>query len=278
MTCFMFPGQPIALADIPAQDPAFHEMARCCQAASGFNPLNGEQYTGQLSESVRLQLYGATMSLYRFDLLASLNGLPNIIAEHSMGIYPALAASGSIDSSAALELTCRIGICLAAMGARRTYALGSVVGLYSDPLSAIAANNGVYIANYNTSRHHLLSGEREKICAATSEAAAAGAFSVGVFPCDAPLHTPLVDEVAAELRGIVVEYDIHEPCIPLMNHLDQKRLAAANIPAFLVEELCRPVFWERTYRALRLGGAQRFYEVGTGLALTKFNRWIDSDL
>lgn len=278
MNCFMFPGQPMALANVPVDDPAFLELARRCQAASSFNPLDGDQSARHLSDSIRLQLFGTTMSLYRHDLLLRQHGLPDIIVEHSMGIYPALAACGAADITTALELTGRVGVCLASMGAQRAYALGSVVGLTADPLTSIAANNDVYIANYNTSRHFLLAGEWEGIRAATVEAEAVGAFSVGVFPCDAPLHTPLVDEVAAELHSIVADYTFREPRIPLMDHLEQRRLKAADIPRFLVEELCRPVYWEKSYRALQHEGVKQFYEVGAGLALTKFNRWIDSEL
>src|SRR5512133_2845217 len=278
MNCFMFPGQPLALTNPPADDPAFQEMARRCQTASGFDPLLGEESARHLTDSVRLQLFGTTMSLYRFEQLIRQYGLPEIIAEHSMGIYPALAACGAVDSSAALELTCRIGVCLAGMGAQRVYALGSVVGLTAEPLASIAANHGVFIANYNTSRHFLLAGEGEHIRAATLEAEALGAFSVGLFPCDAPLHTPLVEVLAAELRAIVADYSYREPQVPLLDHLEQRRLQAADIPAFLVEELCRPVFWEKTCRALRREGVTQYYEVGAGQSLTKFKRWIDSEL
>jgi [acyl-carrier-protein] S-malonyltransferase len=278
MNCFMFPGQPMTMADIPAGDPAFQEMAQRCQSVSGFNPLDGEQSAPHLTNSIRLQLYGATMSLYRHGLLLHQQGLPDVVAEHSMGIYAALAACGSIDSTTSLELTGRVGVALASMGAKREYALGSVVGLPEDSLDSIAVNNGVHIANYNTSRHFLLAGEWGGIRTATVEAEAAGAFSVGVFPCDAPLHTPLVDEVTAELRVIVADYSFREPYVPLMDHLEQRRLKAGDIPRFLVEELCRPVFWEKTCRALQREGVTRFYEAGAGQALTKFNRWIDSGL
>lgn len=278
MNCFMFPGQPMAVANKPADDPTFQEMARRCQAVSGFNPDDAEQSAQQLTDSIRLQLFGTTMSLYRYDLLIRQHGQPDIMAEHSMGIYPALAACGAADSTTALELTWRVGVCLACMGAQRDYAMGSVVGLTEGPLASIAANNDVQIANYNTSRHFLLAGEWGKIRAATLEAEAAGAFSTGIFPCDAPLHTPLVDEVAAELHAIVADYTFREPRIPLMDHLEQRRLKADDIPRFLVEELCRPVFWEKSYRALQKEGVKHFYEVGAGQALTKFNRWIDSEL
>ena len=84
------------------------------------------------------------MSLYRSRLLSQEGNRPDMIAEHSMGIYAALAASGSISEGEALELTFRIGLCIARMAETGDYALGCMVGLTLEPLLAIAENNGVY--------------------------------------------------------------------------------------------------------------------------------------
>jgi malonyl CoA-acyl carrier protein transacylase len=270
----------MSLTGIPEGDPLFMDVADLCQSVSGFNPLSGEQTGAELSDSIRLQLFGTTMSLYRNELQQHhhRSGPPPIVAEHSMGIYPALAASGSIDKSTALELTVRIGTCLASMGKKCEYALGSVIGLSLELLESVASNNHVQIANYNTSRHFLLAGEWDRICSATVEAEAIGSFSVGVFPCNAPLHTHQITDVESDLRAIVADYSFRDPVFPLMNHLDQCFLKTDDIPDFLVMELCRPVFWEKTYCALKQHGVSHFIELGAGQSLTKFNRWIDSDL
>ena len=110
-----------------------------------------------------------------------------------------------------------------------------------------------------------------------AEALSAGAFSVRTVPCDAPLHTPLLGAIAGELREIVGDYRYAEPVLPLMDHIDQDFLSAADIPDFLVRELCLPVHWELTYLALRKAGVTVFTEVGSGDALKKFNRWIASE-
>lgn len=277
MNCWMFPGQPVAFAGAPLDDNEFRRIALLCREVTGFDPLESGTSAPDLSESVRFQLFGVSASLFHAQQLKSTGVSPDLIAEHSMGIYPALAASGAIDAAAALELTWRIGSCMARMGMQREYALGSVIGLNRAPLETVSANNGVYIANHNTSRHFLLAGERERVAAALMEATASGAFSVGIFRCDAPLHTPLLAEIAGELQRIVAEYSFREPQIPLVEHIGQTILTAATIPAFLVDELCRPVYWETTYRYLRSRGVTRFQEVGAGSALSKFNRWIDSE-
>lgn len=278
MICFMFSGQPMTLTHPTLQDPDFAGLAACCREVTGFDLLGPDTAHPQLTESVRLQLFGTAIALFQFQKLMTLHGLPQIVAEHSMGIYPALVACGSLERTAAFELTLRIGRCLAEFGAGQEYALASIIGLERERLAVVAANQGVYIANHNTSRHFLLAGEHERIEAAATEAEASGAFSVGVFPCDAPLHTPLLNPLVPQLTGIVADYTFIEPQVPLLEHFRQELLTLERIPQFIVDELCQPVYWDATYRALRQKGVTRCYEVGASQALTKFNRWIDSDI
>jgi len=277
MICFMFPGQPLSPGPPPPDDDDFRAVSRLCRERTGI-ALPDLAWCGEPStESVALQVYGAALSLYRARCL-SLQGIrPNLIAEHSMGIYAALAVSGSLPEGDALELTFRIGRCMAGMAETGAYALGCVVGLPVEPLLAIAENNGVYLANHNTSRHFLLSGERSKMESAVVEALHSGAFSAKLFPCDAPLHTPLMEEIADGLRAVISGYRYGEPSVPLMNHIDQDFLTGAEVPDFLLRELLLPVYWEKSYRELLAVGVTRCVEVGAGDALKKYNRWIENE-
>ena len=86
-----------------------------------------------------------------------------------------------------------------------------------------------------------------------------------------------MEEAAAELETVFGDYCYREPGCRLVGHIEQEHLSAARFPAFLIDGLCRPVYWEKTYMKLRSLGASTYYELGAGKALTKFNRWIDSD-
>jgi malonyl CoA-acyl carrier protein transacylase len=274
MICFMFPGQPLMQENALPADDNFAELAELTRSRTGFDPATFTWKGAQGSGQVALQVYGTAMSLYQHRVLFEKGITPSIVAEHSMGIYPALAAVGSIPEGDALELTFRIGTCLAGMGGADEYALGCVIGLTGVPVMAIAENNGVFVANANTSRHFLLAGERHGVEAAMAEALAAGAFSVRTFSADAPLHTPLIEDVAAGLEAIVADFCFREPAIRLMEHIGQDFLAADDIPGFLVRELCQPVHWEATCLALRKAGVTIWYEAGIGESLKKYNRWI----
>lgn len=277
MNCFMFPGQPLAFATPLPDDRDFAQIARMTGESASLDLAALSWTKGEPTENVKLQVYGAAMSLYRNRLLLRQGLRPDIVTEHSMGIYPALAACGFIAEEEALELAFRIGVCFAKLGEKDSYALGCVIGLTLEPLSAIAANNGVYLANLNTSRHFLLSGRAANMAGAVAEALTGGAFSAKAFPCDAPLHSPLMEEIAAPLAGICGEYRYQEPAMQLINHIDQKPLAASEIAGFMVRELFVPVYWEQTYLALIAGGVKKCFEAGTGDSLKKFNRWIDNE-
>ena len=278
MHCFMFPGQPLLRAAAPVADKEYQAIRKLALDHTGLDIADLSWSREQFSENVALQVYGAAISLYRRRLLFQEGNRPDMIAEHSMGIYAALAASGSISEGEALELTFRIGACIARMADTGDYALGCMVGLPLEPLRAIAENNRVYLANHNTSRHFLLSGEKSGIESAVAEALQSGVFSAKVFPCDAPLHTPLMEAAVESLREIVADYRFAQPVVPLMNHIDQAFLTAAEVADFLLRELLLPVYWEKSYQALRAAGVAKFIEAGVGDSLKKYNRWIESEI
>ena len=278
MNCFMFPGQPLSYDSALPDDADFAQIAELVRRVTHLDLASLDWLDGEGTDNLKLQLYGTAQSLYRLRQLRRQGVCPDLVAQHSMGIYPALVACGSIQEEHAIEITWRIGSCVSDMGKTQRYAFGSVIGLALEPVSVLSDNNRVHLANHNTSRHFLLSGKRDDVRLAIIEAMEAGAFSARIFSCDAPLHTPLMAQLAKELRGIVAEYRYAEPACPLMNHLDQRYLAAADIPGFLLRELSLPVHWERTYRALRAAGAVSFFEVGAGQALKKYNRWIEGEI
>jgi [acyl-carrier-protein] S-malonyltransferase len=277
MNCFMFPGQPLFRNAETPDDADFLEIAEMARSRARIDIHDFSRSGERTSENVMLQVYGVAMSLYQARKLRREGIVPDLLAEHSMGIYPSLAACGSLPEGDVLELTSRVGRCMSGMGKKGDYALGCIVGLTLEPVISIAENNGVFPANLNTSRHFLLAGERHGMESAEAEALANGAFSVKLFPCDAPLHTPLMSGMERELTSIFSDYHYREPKVPLVNHIDQDYLVANDMADFMMRELTLPVYWEKCYKALKKAGVSKFFEVGTGDSLKKYNRWIESE-
>lgn len=276
MLCFMFPGQPLSHDGTLPDDADFAAIAALTLHRTGLDPTTFTWGNEAHSEQVALQVYGVALSLHRHRRLLAAGERPAVIAEHSMGIYAALAACGSISEGDALEMVFRAGDAMERRFRGREYALGCVVGMAAERVGGVAREGGVFLANQNTSHHVLLAGERHGMEATLGEAQRQGAFSVNLFPCDAPLHTPLMAEAEEELTPLFRDYSYRAPAVPLMNHIDQQLLTSRAIPGFLMRELTETVQWERTYCGLKALGVTRFVEVGGGDSLKKFNRWIES--
>src|SRR5512141_2293322 len=122
MNCVMFPGQPLERPTQFPDDPDFREIAAMVRERACFD-LESFAWTGRgWTENVKLQLYGAAMSLYRARRLRREGLSPGIIAEHSMGIYAALAAADSLSEEEARELAFRIGCAAVRAGKSGEYA------------------------------------------------------------------------------------------------------------------------------------------------------------
>lgn len=112
MMLWLFPGQPLQRETLVPVDDDFQAIDRLCREHCGYDLFNHQPLAGAvLSPHTMLQLYGVALSLYRARRLRREEVQPDLIAEHSLGIYAALAASGSIGEGDALELACRIGGC-----------------------------------------------------------------------------------------------------------------------------------------------------------------------
>ena len=114
-TAFCFPGQlherPM-LKDHPLrEDPHFKELLRKASNQTKFDLLNFS-FGGEGEEddsSLKLQMSTYFLSMVHFYRLRAAGWNPDIFAEHSMGIYSALAASEAISFEEGLFITEAIG-------------------------------------------------------------------------------------------------------------------------------------------------------------------------
>jgi len=279
MNCWMFPGQPLKFTPLPSGDANFQELASICRMRTGFDPFESEPESRGKGMSLHtgLQIHGTIMSLRKTRELLQSGAVPDIVAQHSMGIYPALAICGVISEGDALEMVALVGECMARIFKDEKYALGCAIGIEEPKLRSVISPHEVYFGNYNTSRHFLITGKKGDIEAAMEAAMGAGAFSVSIHNCDAPLHSPLMAEASGALKQIFSDYSYAAPHIPLMSHRGELLEHPEQIRAFLHDELLEPVFWEKSWHVLKKTGVDHFIEVGVGETLKKFNRWIESE-
>jgi len=286
-TAFCFPGQlqekPV-LEDYPPlrQDPHLKEWMEKASRQTQFDLFNfsfkGEGKEGDLN--LKLQISTYLLSMVHFYRLRAAGWTPDILTEHSMGIYAALAASEAITFEEGLYITESIGRLLEKEGNLHRGAMTSIIGLPLDDVRSICHRLNGYrlsIANYNGSMQYVLSGEEEGVEKAIAMALSRRAISAARLAFNTALHSPSLLSLKDDILNLLKDIKIHAPKFPILNHWTVRPLKKEEIKDFLSQEIGQPVYWVQCVEKLIQEGVHQFIEVGHEVTLTKLIRWIDRD-
>jgi [acyl-carrier-protein] S-malonyltransferase len=283
-TAFCFPGQirdRIILEDHHPlkKDPHFREWTEKASRLTQFDLLqfSFKEEEEDIGFNLKLQISTYLLSMIHFYRLRAAGWVPDVLAEHSMGIYAALAASGAITFEEGLFITESIGRLLEKEGSLHRGGLASVLGLTLEEIGKICSDlNGYHlsIANYNGSMHYVLSGEEQGVEKAISLALSRKAISASRLPFHTALHSPSLLSLKKEIQDILKEIEIRPPQFPVLNHWTVKPLEREEIKDFLCLEIGQPVYWDRCVERLIQEGVTQFIEVGQETTLIKLIRWI----
>lgn len=264
------------------EDPQFKELLKRASNQTQFDLLNfsfeGDEKEEDLS--LKLQVSAYFLSMVHFYRLRAAGWNPDIFAEHSMGIYSALAASEAIGFEEGLFITEAIGRLLKREGAIHPGGMASIIGLPLEEVQKICQDlNGfqLSIANYNGSMHFVLSGEEQGVEKAISLALSRKAISATRLAFNTALHSPSLYSLREEIMEILQDIKVQPLKVPILNHWTVKPLRREEIKDFLSQEIGRPVYWIRCVEKLLQEGFTQFIEVGHETTLTKLMRWIDRE-
>ena len=280
---FCFPGQireRVILGDHHPlrKDPHFQEWTERASALNQFDLLQFS-FRGEEKEAgfnLKLQISTYLFSIIHFYRLRAAGWVPDVLAEHSMGVYAALAAAEAITFEEGLFITESIGRLLEKEGSLRRGGLASIIGLPLEEIEKICYDlNGHHlaIANYNGSMHFVLSGEEKGVENAISLALSRKAVSASRLPFHTALHSPSLLSLREEIQHLLRDIEIHPPKFPILNHWTVRPLKKEEIKEFLSQEIGQPVYWDRCVERLIQEGVIRFIEVGQEATLTKLIRW-----
>lgn len=287
-TAFCFPGQlqeKPRLEDNPrlTKDPHFMECVERASHQTKFDLLNfslkGAEEEGEFN--LKLQISTYLLSMVYFYRMQAAGWTPDILAEHSMGIYAALAASEAVTFEEGLFITESIGRLLEREGILHRGGMASLIGLPLEEVQKICRDLNDYqlfIANYNGSMQHVLSGEEEGIKRAISLALSRNAISARQLSFQTALHSPALSSLGEEITNLLKDVKVQSPKFPIINHWTIKPLKREEIKEFLSQEIGRPVFWEKCVERLVQEGVTRVVEVGHEATLTKLIRWMNWDV
>ena len=223
---------------------------------------NGDE--AQLSQTQYTQPCLYAIEAILVDALKAAGQMPDWVAGHSLGEYVALYAAGAFSFETGLKLVKRRAeLMQAASGGK----MAAMIGFNRPALTeAIAATEGVVLANDNSDAQVVISGTPEAVDAILGSVKAKRAVPLAV---SGAFHSPYMAEASAEFNEILAATDFTDTAIGVLSNTDPTpETSGAALKERLSKQMTGSVRWRETMVMLNQVACTEAIEVGPGKVLT----------
>ncbi len=241
--------------------------------------FEGPEYDLKLTENTQPAVFALSTAISQ--IIQDKGIKPSLLAGHSLGEYSALTAAESIDFSENLRLVRERGKAMEEALPAGLGSMAAVIGMDEEVLEEICSHiNGVCeIANYNTPRQYVISGEKEAINSAIEKCNKEGAKKVIELPVSGPFHSSLMEPAEGRMKDVLEKTDISKPKVPLVANVTAELTTdPQDIRKNLLAQLTNSVRWSESIEVMKREGIDTFIEVGPGRVLKGLLRRIDRSL
>ncbi len=198
------------------------------------------------------------------DLLRERGYSPEVVAGHSLGEYVALYAAGVFDFSVGLRLVQRRAELMAQSSQG---IMAALMGFDREALdSAIAATEGVVLANDNNPGQVVISGTVEAVEQIMEMVKSKRAVKLNV---SGAFHSPLIAPAAREFQDVLEAVEFTSAQVPVLSNVDPTPATdSAVLKQRLAAQMTGSVRWREISLALPNLAVDKVVEVGPGAVLT----------
>lgn len=286
---FVFPGQGSQsvgmLAKLAAVEPVVQETFAEASEVLGYDlwQLSQEGPEEAMALTERTQPLMLTAGVATWRVWKKQGGmLPPAMAGHSLGEYSALVAAEALDFKTAVGLVQFRGQAMQRAVPSGQGGAAAILGLDDAEVEAAcreAAQHEVVLpANFNSPGQVVIAGAMPAVERAISACQARGAKRAIKLALSVPVHTPLMQPAADQMRAQLAAAEFRESKVRDIYTVDvRKHGGPAEMRAALVEQVVKPVRWSETVQAILAAGARVIVECGPGRVLTGLNRRIEKN-
>jgi len=210
------------------------------------------------------------------------------VAGLSLGEYTALCAAGVLSFEDCLELVKVRAVAMSEAARLQPQAMLSVAGLDQRVLEKLCAEQAkdgevCKISNVLFKKGFTCAGTKAAIEKLKEKAEENGALQARFIKTSGGFHTELMQPAQAKLDHIVRKKlpRMKPPICDIYMNVTGQKISAGSPPAdiipLLTQQLCSPVLWEPSIKAMLKDGLQEFYEVGPMKQLKAMMKRIDQN-
>jgi acyl transferase domain-containing protein/NAD(P)H-dependent flavin oxidoreductase YrpB (nitropropane dioxygenase family)/NAD(P)-dependent dehydrogenase (short-subunit alcohol dehydrogenase family) len=188
---------------------------------------------------------------------------PAVVGGHSFGEFAALHAAGALSREAFLSLSEARGHAMAQAASEATGTMAAVDCSREEIEEWLAQLPGLTLANHNTPKQCVVSGNNAVIESALVELAKQG-ITARRLAVGAAFHSPAMSPAAAAVRAAIERVDVRSPQVTVTSNVSGAPYPAeaSAVCELLSQHLESRVEFVAQIEAMYAGGARVFVEVG----------------
>lgn len=274
-TAFVFPGQGVQSVgmgkdlyqQLPEARPFFDadETLRTVCFEGPVEVLNGTDWTQKAILACSCAIAAA---------LENLGLHPDVCCGLSLGEYSALVSADRLSYSDALPLVAKRGALMAQAFEEGKHGMMAVLDPKREQILAIAEamqqeGEPLWPANFNSPKQTVLSGSLEALEKAKARLKEAGISRCRMLAAAGAFHSPLLEETGTALRPYLDGAGFHPGTAEVIMNVTGMPESESNAPVeeLLQQQICHPVQFEASLKALPEQGVERVVLIGPGRSL-----------
>jgi len=215
-------------------------------------------------------------SIIKDRILKEKNIFPSAVSGHSLGEFSALVSAQIISFEDALKVIKIRAEEMYKSGKKKPGSMAAIIGANNKEIELICNQKEVVvIANYNSKKQIVISGEEKGIFNAINTAKKIGIKKAIPLKVSGAFHSPLMKDAKEKLKNIINKIDFSNSEVPIYQNITgKKEFDSNNIKTNLINQIDNPVKWVQTIINMDKDKYNYFIEVGPKNVLKKLNMQI----